>query len=426
MRKPILTIFYQFNPWQSSIGGIQTIIRSCLKYAPPEFNVRVVGTGAVGDRALQRWQPPIWTETEYAGRTLQFLPLFNLQNDNARRWIPTSVRYTAALLGRNLASDFMHFHRLEPSFATRSWPGDKTLFIHNDIQQQISAAPSQAGAPQKHTLLWQRFPGLYYALERSLVSQFHQIYSCNTRSAALYRERYPAMADRVTFLKNTVDTEIFSPRSPRQRQAARQAYAQQRGLPPATRFVLFAGRLHPQKDPVLLVQAIAALADPTAHLLIAGDGELAAAIQTAVRQLALGDRVTLLGPQDQTALAQLLQISGVFVLSSLYEGLPVVVLEALASGTPVVTTDCGETPRLLIPGSGLVCAARSPSAIAHALRQVLDNPQTFTATTCVQAAQPYSAKTIVHSVYEDMLQRWDRQRPWISSVAHTLPIQEAK
>jgi hypothetical protein len=44
-RKPILTIFFQFNPWKTSLGGIQTIIRSFIKYAPDTFDIRLVGTG---------------------------------------------------------------------------------------------------------------------------------------------------------------------------------------------------------------------------------------------------------------------------------------------------------------------------------------------------------------------------------------------
>jgi glycosyltransferase involved in cell wall biosynthesis len=418
MRQPTLTIFYQFNPWNSSIGGIQTIIRTFLKYAPSEFNMRLVGTGAEADPPVSRWQPPQWQTLEYAGKPVQFLPLFPLPQDDARRRVPTSVRYTLALLGRDLASDFMHFHRLEPALAALPWPGDKTLFIHNDIQQQIN---SNQG---RNTLLWQRFPGLYYALERSLVGQFHQIYSCNTQSAALYRQRYPHLADRVSYLKNTVDTEVFFPLDPRQRHAARQAYAHQCGLPTDTRFLLFAGRLHPQKDPLLLVQAIAALDDPTAHLLIAGDGELAPAVRARVQQLGLGDRISMLGPQPLSAMAHLQQISSLFVLSSLYEGLPVVVLEALASGTPIVTTDCGETPRLLIPGSGLVTPDRTPEAIAASLRQILAHPQAFAAHTCAQAAQPYSAKAVTHGVYADMLHRWEYQSA--RSTAHALSIQEAK
>jgi hypothetical protein len=45
MEKPVLTIFYQYNPWHATIGGIQTVISLFIKYAPNEFEVRLVGTG---------------------------------------------------------------------------------------------------------------------------------------------------------------------------------------------------------------------------------------------------------------------------------------------------------------------------------------------------------------------------------------------
>ncbi|NJL51865.1 MAG: hypothetical protein HC930_05870 [Hydrococcus sp. SU_1_0] len=144
--KPTLTIFYQFNPWHSSIGGIQTFICSFLKYAPPEFEVRLVGTG---DQQANIGQ---WSEAEFAGRAVKFMPLIQVENDDVRKLIPTTLRYTVALLQHNLASDFMHFNRLEPALATRSWPGEKILFVHNDVQKQMS---SQEG---NNAILWQKFP----------------------------------------------------------------------------------------------------------------------------------------------------------------------------------------------------------------------------------------------------------------------------
>ncbi len=106
MRKPVLTIFYQFNPWNSTIGGIQTVITNFIKYAPDDFEIRLVGTGNKLRQPKGEWQ-----RAELAGREIQFMPLFNLQNDNVRSLIPTTLKYTAALLGHSLASDFMHFHR---------------------------------------------------------------------------------------------------------------------------------------------------------------------------------------------------------------------------------------------------------------------------------------------------------------------------
>lgn len=47
MRKPFLTIFCQFNPWDIIIGSIQAIIKSFITYAPSEFEVRVVVTSSI-------------------------------------------------------------------------------------------------------------------------------------------------------------------------------------------------------------------------------------------------------------------------------------------------------------------------------------------------------------------------------------------
>jgi glycosyltransferase involved in cell wall biosynthesis len=202
MRKPVLTIFYQFNPWYSTIGGIQTIICNFIKYAPNDFDIRLVGTGNDPSQSVGEWH-----EAELAGREIQFMPLFNLQNDNVRSLVPTTLKYTAGLLGHCFASDFMHFHRLEPSLAALNWSGDKTLFIHNDIQKQMQSKENA------NAILWKRFPQGYFLLESLLVKQFNQVLSCNSESVELYQQRYPSIADRVAFIKNTVDSQIFCPLS---------------------------------------------------------------------------------------------------------------------------------------------------------------------------------------------------------------------
>lgn len=398
MRKPILTIFYQFNPWNSTIGGIQTLINTFIKYAPNEFEVRLVGTGSDRTQTVGKWH-----QAELAGREISFFPLFTLENDNFRTLVPTTVKYAAALVGRCLESDFMHFHRLEPSLAALKWRGEKTLFIHNDIHTQIKAVGD------KNAILWRRFPAAYFALESLLVRQFSQIFSCNTDSAQLYKQRYPLIQDRVAYIKNSFDNEIFYPLSREQREAQRRELAKRLSLNEETRFILFAGRLHPQKDPILLVRAIAALNVPHTHLLIAGDGELAAAVRTEIAQLGLSSRVTMLGALAIEELARLHRISNVFVLSSAYEGLPLVVLEALASGTPVVTTRCGETPKLLAADNGVICEQRTPECLADALHQVILNSEDYPSASCVRTAQPYAARTVVRDVYSQMFTRWEKR-----------------
>lgn len=392
--KPTLSIFYQFDPWRSSIGGIQTFICSFLKYAPPEFDVRLIGTGGKNAQIGQ------WQEKEYQGREVKFMPLIEVENDDVRRLVPTTLKYTVALFKHNFSSDFMHFYRIEAALATRNWQGEKTLLVQNDIQKQMHPVEGN------NAILWQKFPTAYFALESYLMEQFDYIYCCHTKTAEFYQQKYPQLAQQTNYLKNTVDEERFYPLEPGEKQEQSQALAHSLGLAADTKFILFAGRLHPQKDPLLLIEAIARLNLPQAHLLMAGAGELEPQIKAKIERLNLAKQVTMLGSLPQEKLANLHQISDVFVLSSVYEGLPFAVLEALSSGTPVVTTNSGETPDFLTTDSGIVCHERTPQAIATALQQILLNPQQYPTSACVRTAKPYSAKYVIGEVYREMLARW--------------------
>ena len=395
MKQPVLTIFYQFNPWQSTVGGIQTVVINFIKYAPKEFQIRLVGTATSSQHKIGKW-----AEVELADRNFLFLPLFKLEDDNIRNVIPTTLKYTLALVGHNFTSDFMHFHRLEPMLSAWHWPGEKYLFVHNDIQQQMVSSINQ------NAILWRRFPSFYFALERLLIGQFSQIYSCNSNSLKFYQQCYLRLAKRFQFIKNTVDTEIFYPLTVDDCANRRCALAKRLDVSEDTHFLLFAGRLHPQKDPSLLLQALTSLNDLKVHLLMAGEGELAAELKEEIVQRQLSQQVTMLGALSQLELADLYRVSSVFVLTSWYEGLPMTVLESLACGTPVVTTRCGETPNILSQATGIVCEERTPSAIAEALRSVLMQPEDYPTSACTQAARPYWAKTVVTDIYREMWQQW--------------------
>jgi len=404
MSSPVLTIFYQFNPWNPTVGGIQTCIRYVLKYAPKEFQLRLVGTGSA-DSTLPIGQ---WHEAELYGRKFLFMPLIRLKNDNIRGLIPTTVKYTLALIGRDFSSDFLQFHRLEPTIASSRWSGTRIFYIHNDIAQAVKGASKEGG------ILWRRFPWAYFALERNSVGQFDRILSCNTKSAESYQQRYPTIAERVSYLPNTVDSDLFYPLSAKERQQKRMQLAMEMGLVPETQFVLFAGRLHPQKQPLLLIRSFAALKQPNTHLLIVGQGELEKDVRAEIVQLGLSDRVTLLEPLQQSQLADLYRVCSIFVLTSAYEGLCRGSIEALACGTPVVTTRAGETPNFLTADSGIVCEEQTPVAIAQAWKQVLHNPTDYPSDACVRVVKPYDAHSVVNNIYTELLEGWQHQTQLLS------------
>lgn len=397
MRQLIFTIFYQFDPYNSSIGGIQTCIKYFIKYAPQEFEVRLVGTSS--DPALPLGK---WHEAELDGRAFLFMPVLYIENDNVRGLIPTTVKYTMALLKQRFTSDFLQFYRIEPTLAASNWQGQKILYIQNDIDQAVKGASREGG------ILWRRFPRAYFALERRLVGQLDRVFCCNSKSAERYQQRYPQLSDRISYVPNTVDGELFYPLSTEERDRQRARFAKDLGLPEDTQFILFAGRLHPQKQPLLLIRSIAALKRPKAHLLVVGQGELETEMRAEIARLQLSQQVTLLGPLEQSKLADLYRICYLFVLTSAYEGLAFGSIEALACGTPVVTTRAGETPNFLTADSGVVCDEQTPDAIANALKQVLEQPERYPAEACARVARPYSARSAIGNVYRNLFQEWEQ------------------
>lgn len=107
--------------------------------------------------------------------------------------------------------------------------------------------------------------------------------------------------------------------------------------------VLAVGRLTEQKDFATLIHAFAKVrARRPCRLVILGEGELRAELETLVAKLGLSADVALPGfsgnPFTWMGSATL------FVLSSAWEGLPTVLIEAMACTTPVVSTDCPSGP----------------------------------------------------------------------------------
>ncbi|MGN6754019.1 MAG: CDP-glycerol glycerophosphotransferase family protein, partial [Intrasporangium sp.] len=114
------------------------------------------------------------------------------------------------------------------------------------------------------------------------------------------------------------------------------------------------GRLSPEKNHERLVRAFSVVhrAHPDARLVIVGDGPLRPEVQVLVERLGLQGAVTLTGLQPNPW--AIMSRCHAFVLSSDYEGQPMVILEARTLGLPVVSTAFGSVRSALAPGEGLV------------------------------------------------------------------------
>ena len=104
---------------------------------------------------------------------------------------------------------------------------------------------------------------------------------------------------------------------------------------------------------------------------LAGDGTLRRSLLNRVRSLGLADSVRLPGSLSAPQLANEMERSHVFLLSSRWEGIPRIVLEALACGVPVVSTRSGDVSRMLAPETGVVVGVRAPRELADAVERML-------------------------------------------------------
>ncbi|GAA3088759.1 glycosyltransferase [Streptosporangium carneum] len=159
----------------------------------------------------------------------------------------------------------------------------------------------------------------------------------------------------------------------RQRRWAAEAGQTRRmwNVPSDAFLVVHVGNLRPPKNHGLLVEAAALVrrSAPHAVFLLAGSGPLAEQVTRRVAELRL-DNVRLLGHVSDAA--RLIASADLLVLSSSYEGLPVVVMEALAAGVPVVSTAVGGVPDLVESGrNGILTTPGDAEALAEGVLRAM-------------------------------------------------------
>ncbi len=140
--------------------------------------------------------------------------------------------------------------------------------------------------------------------------------------------------------------------------------------------VLAAGRLTPQKGFDLLVEAWAGLppAPGDWKLRICGKGALRKQLRRQIAGLGLEDSVELPGARD---VAEEMRNASIFVLSSRFEGFPLVLLEAMAAGMAVVAFDCPTGPGEIIRDrkNGILVPDGDVEALAAGIRALSEDEE---------------------------------------------------
>ena len=146
-------------------------------------------------------------------------------------------------------------------------------------------------------------------------------------------------------------------------------------LPQGSPLIGTIARLHRQKGVVFLLRAAAAMlaGHPEGRVIVVGGGELEDDLRRKARKLDVERRFLLLG--ERTDALEILSRLDVFVLPSLWEGLPLVLIEAAALGKPIVATSVDGSREIITDGeTGLLVPAGDPAALAAAVRRLLGDP----------------------------------------------------
>lgn len=280
---------------------------------------------------------PLASGAERIGiRTLLAPPL------SRRRYDPTDVFRVAKLLPAARA-DIFHAHLIWPlacrsgllaALATRIPVVLGT--VHLFVEMKFSW----------HNLLRQRL--LSHSIDRTIVVS-HAL-------GKRLREVFGLRADKVQVIHNGIPISRF------EHTAVHSASSSGRAR------VLCLARLDPQKGIPFLLQAAAQV--PNAQFSIVGDGPDRAKLEAQARTLGVGESVQFLGHRKDVP--ELLAQTDLFVLPSLWEGLPLSILEAMAAGKPVIATAVGGTPEAITDGqTGVLVPPSDARALANAIRTVL-------------------------------------------------------
>jgi glycosyltransferase involved in cell wall biosynthesis len=138
--------------------------------------------------------------------------------------------------------------------------------------------------------------------------------------------------------------------------------------------LVFMARMHRQKNPLFAIELIEKLKDDGVTLLMVGGGDLEAEARAAAKRLGVEHLVTFAGEKTRAEALQLLGSAKVFLLPSLWEGLPIAPMEAMFAGVPVVASNIPGTREVVENGvTGILVDNFDPDQYKRVILTLLKN-----------------------------------------------------
>ncbi|KGN83151.1 hypothetical protein HW49_00585 [Porphyromonadaceae bacterium COT-184 OH4590] len=154
--------------------------------------------------------------------------------------------------------------------------------------------------------------------------------------------------------------------------------------------ILSIGRFERQKGFDMLIDAWrqCSCKNNNWQLKIVGEGTLEKDIKKQIAEYNLNESVDILPPNSQ--ITEIYKKASIYVMSSRFEGLPLVLIEAMYMGLPIISFDCETGPRDIVENgkTGLLVFKNDTTALSKAIDKLTQNPSLI---------QEYSANAIIAS-----------------------------
>lgn len=335
-------VVHQFDPTRHVAGGIDGYIRDLVVHSGAEHQFSILGVEREST-FLGRWRT-----VSIGGRSVDFMPLTRLEAGNQMRRVPHSLRLATGLARYRpeVGDAILHSHRAEVGALVSCIYRDtrRTQFIHGDASNAFR---------WRQETVWRFAPWIYDVIERFAVRRATRtLIMSRSGLARLRRHSATAMLG-----ENWFDGQHFDCRD------------RERSSPGV---IGWAGRLEPPKDPLTAIRVFGELRNRGVpfQAWIAGGGTLEPDVREAVLRAGLHETVRVLGVLAPDELAAELRRTDVFLMTSLWEGIPRTVIEALACGVPVASTDAGDVKAYVTDGrTGFVSRTRTTEDLAGTVVQ---------------------------------------------------------
>ncbi|MEY2858018.1 MAG: hypothetical protein RLZZ74_2330 [Cyanobacteriota bacterium] len=243
---------------------------------------------------------------------------------------------------------------------------------------------------------------IFLGLEKLAGQWTDYLVTINQEDEAAAKKHNFLPAERVYYTRGIgVDTEYYA--SVKVNPADLAQVRQELSLSDNDTLLLAIAEFTPRKRHRDLLNALVKVANPQVHLALAGEGPIKIELKALTKELGIEKQVHFLGYRKD--IPTLIQAADAVLLVSQQEGLPRSIMEAMCLNTPVIGSNIRGTQDLLENGCGLLVELGDTDALAKAMTQVVEDPDSLAAMAAKAQVKmaSYDLKQIIQQ-YSDIYQ----------------------